>query len=607
MKKILLTLGAVVASFLGVYAQGAAPEMLKANWANLSGNELMADITDMDADQNGNIFVLQGAYTDAANQNIYYGTKENAFKGSGCSTKPNGNPDLVLRKIGADGTLAYTVYSDKGYFYGAGSRVAATSDGGALMVLKMRLLDDAADADGKKIMLNFRNTSDETYSYAVEEPELPVGSKKDGWIYKGYLVKLDKNGLVEWHKNIWADYTPGDKDPRSDLLEFGGVVEGPDGNFYVAGKFGSTLHIEGTEKTFEANNFPEGWNFKGSYGNLFLTKFSASGEYKWTLTHKAGSYIACEQVQDIAKDEKAVYLTGYMNGFKAKALSTTFGDKKVDFDSEFKRVYLLKVDCDKNATSTDESVEVDIFKVFGTKANSKGKSNVKPVTMAVADGKVILGGSVTGQIADGENVVVDNAADAMLRGYAITLSAADGKVLAGVKKQYDGMISEVDGVFADNNFIYSYGYDLNKQCWLSLMDKETLVESKEYCLVKGIVTALPLASDGKNVTFASRGKTGFEIPGMDKIMPFGKSFGTVIFNFSLDQLSGVENAVAEESEFKAFATQGAVVVETAEACNVNVYNVAGSLVRSEQVEEGRTEIELPQGFYIVNGEKVLVR
>lgn len=55
-----------------------------------------------------------------------------------------------MHKINSAGERLLTVYSDYGYFDRSSSSMVATSGGGVLLALKMRLADKGPDADGKK-------------------------------------------------------------------------------------------------------------------------------------------------------------------------------------------------------------------------------------------------------------------------------------------------------------------------------------------------------------------------------------------------------------------------------------------------------------------------
>ena len=72
----------------------------------------------------------------------------------------------------------------------------------------------------------------------------------------------------------------------------------------------------------------------------------------------------------------------------------------------------------------------------------------------------------------------------------------------------------------------------------------------------------------------------------------------------IDVATSVEDV---EQESRIYGVSGRVVVDATETCEVRVVDMAGRMVYNGCVAEGRNEIALERGFYIVNGVKVVVR
>ena len=84
------------------------------------------------------------------------------------------------------------------------------------------------------------------------------------------------------------------------------------------------------------------------------------------------------------------------------------------------------------------------------------------------------------------------------------------------------------------------------------------------------------------------------------------SYGMLELNISMTKISGVAGIYADG--IAVYGGQNCIHVTAEKATVVNVYNAAGSLVRSEKVEAGKSVIEgLNSGVYIVNGVKVAVK
>lgn len=62
----------------------------------------------------------------------------------------------------------------------------------------------------------------------------------------------------------------------------------------------------------------------------------------------------------------------------------------------------------------------------------------------------------------------------------------------------------------------------------------------------------------------------------------------------------------EQKQFNIYSIKGYIVIETTQAQPVSIFNQSGVQVYKSLVPEGETKIQLPQGFYIVNNQKVIV-
>ena len=58
--------------------------------------------------------------------------------------------------------------------------------------------------------------------------------------------------------------------------------------------------------------------------------------------------------------------------------------------------------------------------------------------------------------------------------------------------------------------------------------------------------------------------------------------------------------------FIVYATPGGIIIETSRSCLVQVFDLLGRSVSSLLASQGKTKHNLPQGIYVVNGQKVLV-
>ena len=70
-----------------------------------------------------------------------------------------------------------------------------------------------------------------------------------------------------------------------------------------------------------------------------------------------------------------------------------------------------------------------------------------------------------------------------------------------------------------------------------------------------------------------------------------------------DQPQGIHNV---ESNLLLYTEQGTLYIGSETAQHVNIYSVDGSLVQSLDLQAGITTVNLPQGFYMVNNQKVIL-
>ena len=75
----------------------------------------------------------------------------------------------------------------------------------------------------------------------------------------------------------------------------------------------------------------------------------------------------------------------------------------------------------------------------------------------------------------------------------------------------------------------------------------------------------------------------------------------------MDMATDVKSVSADKDNFKVAGVNNAIEVSTDNACDVKVYTVNGTLVKSVRVEAGTTSLSMQAGIYIVNGVKVIVK
>ena len=598
-------------------------ENLNSNWAKQDGAVFAADdsyksgmsmVGSYSKNSQDEVYYMYDFYTKADWPYTQFGDGEK-FYGFADSKETNGNPNLGLNKIDRDGNLIWTVYSDFGYFNKSCSAVAGTADGGAVIAVKVRMADRVAGAEAP--ILTLHTSKDAAYKYEINEPEIPQGYDDKGWVYRGYMLKLDKDGKVEWRKDFPYDYTTiesgGRTRKRSDMLDFKAITVGADGNIYLAGRFASPLTIDG--KVYQPSNLPEGWNYdfvqSGAAGDMFLAKFDMKGNRQWVMTHADGSFILNENPKAIAADDKAVYLSGTLQGQKGtEGQQTSFGGHSVTLKNDRNALFCLKVDYEKNAAATDETVVADYLKVFSGSKGLNNRQNIKPMNMNVGKEEgvddVALVGSFEGVVEDENGNVImtnqDRTGFPWLLSYVIKLDKNTGDITGHANNEEIMEYESVD-IFRDS--IMVSGYDKGVQ--MVSYSKGDMNVGKIYDISDCTNTQGAVRCGNKFVMFNRTGNDA-NVHGLPT-MPKRSGWDLVINGFTMpgieDTPSGVDS-VAEDNAVSVYGGDGFVSITSGEACGVTVYSISGVLVNEFNAQAGTTVVELPAGFYIVNGKKVVV-
>ena len=76
---------------------------------------------------------------------------------------------------------------------------------------------------------------------------------------------------------------------------------------------------------------------------------------------------------------------------------------------------------------------------------------------------------------------------------------------------------------------------------------------------------------------------------------------------SVPMRSGTTDLNAVNTSVRMYGIKGAVVVESVMNQSLDIYSVAGKLIKQVPVMEGKTTIVLPAGVYVINGNKVIVK
>ncbi|MBQ4139081.1 MAG: hypothetical protein II592_06025, partial [Muribaculaceae bacterium] len=266
MKKIYLFIMVLIATAMTMNAEGLSDtQTLWAKQVTNSANlqAITSQGSNMALANDGGLFIVGNAGSTSADQTISFGSDVIAqgtnYGGNSC------NQGLILSKIGADGTVAWTLASTNGEGNTNEAYVAATDDGGAVMFVNLRhteghLTDRIALKDGKGVS---------------HEIEWDINGERS---FRAFVIKVDDQGGIEWMRemvaNNYADeetypkWTQSSRNIGQGIYTYALAVDN-EGNIFVGGRMCATLTIG--DVSIQPHNVST-WNGNSqtSVGNLFI-------------------------------------------------------------------------------------------------------------------------------------------------------------------------------------------------------------------------------------------------------------------------------------------------------------------------------------------------
>jgi hypothetical protein len=588
MKKLLLS----VIAAAGALAVNAATPTL--NWAYLLDNSANGEYTYSLAKTTDGFVSLNLFGTKEGDDVTYAGEKI----GNGATTSANSqNNNLIVIKHSNDGKKVWAVYSTQGDFDLSSSDINVTSDGGVLLFTKVR---------GNVNTVNFAPVLIDASNDTIDFPDFSLLNRA----YSTVLVKITKDGNVDWYRQFDLDETPVPDATANyasytsnGVFSYGLTLDG-DGNIFIGGNFRTPYIFTGEKNShyvLQPRNL-SGYtgDVQSAAGGLFLVKLNKDGEYIGNV--KVSGSATRDQICGLAYDSNYVYFYGNVKGDNNSTI--TLGDKSITLENNVDGILYGRI----NASD----LSVDYFnhiKAFNDA--TKGTHTTQCKNIRVIDGNLYLMGHLVGGfgVAGDEEARITSSGN-MQEGYLIKLNASTGAwVSATCNKTYIGGYYDV---FKNGNDIYVYGYRLNKDTGV-FIDKFTDNDKWENVERTSLITQGGSPSTASGVIFDSttgdiivsaRGNNAFTfVDGTTSAAP--GSWGSVIASFNLEGKSGVSDATTN-SVASYSADKHSVIVKTSEETDVTVYNTAGVKVAAQKVAPGTTHIALPAGIYIVNNTKLIV-
>lgn len=588
MKKLLLS-AALLCSLLSVKASNPV-----LNWAYAIDSKYANDQIGGIVLTSDNKYVSYSHFaSQAAGDGLSYAGEVIA---TGATSSSEGR-NLIIIKHDTDGKKLWAVYSKDGYFDAASGSVIATPDGGVLVLTKPRGTQVSATSYAVPVLVDATGAETELSDF----PTL-------NWTYNTVLLKISADGAIEWYREFAMDELPfaGTTKATTDAVTPYGLTVDASGNIYVGGNFRAPIVFTG-EKNSHYILQPRNATSNTTSGGLFLVKLDGEGNFVGQV--KAEGVVTREQISGLAYADGKIYFYGNVQG--AADATLTVGDKSITLENDLDGLFY-------GAISEDLSVSfLSYVKPFGS-TDSKHTTQTK--ALRVIDGDIYMLGLVKGGFAPaGSASATITSETTTLDRYLIQASGTDGSwksAAAQTAKVNDkATVSGYFDLFKYNNEVYAYGYALNATLGVFIdkyADNDKFESPEQLLLVTGggtPTTASGCAFDSNtgNVVVSARGNNTFKFAGSEEtVSPIDNKYGAVIASFSLNDIASINQSIAKESTTYSAVT-GGVNINAARPLDVNIYNAAGAKVAARSVEAGTTHIDLPQGVYLVNDTKVVVK
>lgn len=547
-----------------------------------------------------------GAFTTSDYAIIYEGdgTKvDNIAYGSTTNTSsPNYN--LLVNKFNNDGKILWTIYSTEGYFDNANcGTMIAGEDGSLLLSLKVRPTQTnpseytspvIKDASGAEITFP-------DFDYSL-------------WQYNQLLVKISKEGYVQWAKHFAMDQFPTgtSSSETSNAVTPYAFTADSEGNIYIGGNFRAPMIVTGAKNAtyvFQPRNIATyNGDSQQSAGSLYLIKLDKDGNY---LAHtKVTGAATYDQINKIAVSGNTLYFVGLCGGTVGQTL--TSNGHSIEFKvASTKDMLVGAVDTKEMKTSMLNLLTLN---------NKSGKTNknLQIQDLEVIDGALYVAGACVGGLSNqGEAAPVESTA-ATLDGVLYRLDATTGKLVDA----YDNntTIGSYLSIFKCDGTLYAYGYRLNATTGAFLDEFPATATGNTFVTSDAPAVRYTIATQGGAPTaFSAAYNTtngmlytvarGNNVLKLDdgKVTTYScNSWSPALVASGLGKASAVESIAADntDTELTVEAGEGEILAKGNGKLTVTATN--GQQVASVQVN-GSATVKVAPGLYLANTTKLIVR
>lgn len=473
------------------------------------------------------------------------------------------NNNFTLLKTNAAGEKLWVVYSNSGDFENNAGGAAVTSDGGCVVVSKVRHTDGMTD----------RNLS----LFDADGHETTVEWTCDHRYYRMMVTKVSSSGMIEWNRMLDFSTEPGQSaagnyaDFWANTFTPGQVAVDADDNIYVALNYRNPLTVakaDGSTETLVPVN-TAGWTGdpQSACGDFLLLGLDKQGYYRNSLTLQGTAVAAyCSKLR--YADGK-LFAQGYITGDGSEL---KVADKVLKPSSVISPLLLC----------ADTDMQVVWAKCFPGEQVA-GKNALQNCGLEYAGGALWFVGQYNLKFSDPDDKTksVASTQGALREGFVVKLDAADGSWLAARDSRDDefcqgGTFAKTGltgymGVVADSKnpaCVYVLGYVMNANVgvFMRRYSADTLVADLdgEFNVITGggVPSFQAAAYDGANGVcyITSRGNKAFSMLGSeDSAAP--SAWGILAAKVKMP--AGLQTAVSD------------VAVDSSETDTVEYYNLQG--------------------------------
>ena len=320
MKKFTLLAAAVLAS-ASMLASAQSLADTQTLWAKLVMNtdnqqSYTTQGNQMVLAQDGGLYVVGQVGTTAADQEVVLtdGTTPTTVA-SGVAYSGNGaNQAMLVMKLDASGNVVWKVNQTNGEASNNELRIAATPDGGAVVLANLRHTEGYLN--DRVVITDAKDTN--------HEIAWDIDGERN---FRGFVIKLTAEGGIEWTQELvmntvadeatYPKWSQSSRNIGQGLKTYALEVDN-EGNIYVGGIMCAAMTVDGI--TIEPHNVAT-WNGSAqtTMGNMYIVKLDSEGNY---VKHLVSDGVATqENVQGLKVVGNKLYMATWIAGVAGSEFS----------------------------------------------------------------------------------------------------------------------------------------------------------------------------------------------------------------------------------------------------------------------------------------------